>query len=46
MLNTFTRFRIILTNAVKYVTNVESYSSAGRSFFGHALSGKQAGAEF
>ena len=25
ILNTFTRFRIILTNAVKYVTNVESY---------------------
>ena len=25
VLNTFTRFRIILTNAVKYVTNVESY---------------------
>ena len=25
VINTFTRFRIILTNAVKYVTNVESY---------------------
>jgi hypothetical protein len=25
VLNTFARFRIILTNAVKYVTNVESY---------------------
>ena len=25
VLNTFTRFRIILTNAVKYVTNVGSY---------------------
>ena len=26
VLNTFTRFRIVLTNAVKYVTNVESYA--------------------
>lgn len=25
VINTFTRFSIILTNAVKYVTNVESY---------------------
>ena len=25
VINTFTRFRIILTNAVKYVTNVEGY---------------------
>ena len=25
VINTFTRFRIILTNTVKYVTNVESY---------------------
>ncbi len=31
VINTFTRFRIILTNAVKYVTNVESYDRSIQS---------------
>lgn len=34
VLNTFTRFCIILTNSVKFVTNVESYDRLIRNHLG------------